>query len=179
MILGDYVLDKFKPDMYQKSIYNIDYKKLNSLGIKCLLFDLDNTIITRDNKKPTKKVIDLIEGLKEIGFRIIIFSNAGKKKLIPFKEILEVDCSAKSMKPFKKKFKKVIKEYRFSENEIALIGDQLMTDILGGNRVGIYTILVDRISGKELIFTKINRFLEKIVRLRLKKVGFEKGKYYE
>ncbi len=173
------MLDKFKPDMYKKDIYDIDYKKLNSMGIKCLLFDLDNTIITPDAKRPTKKVIDLIESLKEIGFRIIIFSNARKKKIEPFKEILEIDCSAKSRKPFKRKFKKVIKEYRFSENEIALIGDQLMTDILGGNRVGIYTIFVDRINGKEWIFTKINRFFEKIVRLRLKKIGFEKGKYYE
>ncbi len=173
------MLDKFKPDMYQKSIYDIDYKRLNGMGIKCLLFDLDNTIITGDIKKPSKKVIDFIGNLKEIGFRIIIFSNASKKKLIPFKEILEVDCSAKSCKPFKKKFKKVIKEFRYSENEIALIGDQLVTDMLGGNRVGIYTILVDRISGKEHIFTKLNRVFEKIIRIRLKKVGFEKGKYYE
>ncbi len=173
------MLDKFKPDMYKKSIYDIDYKKLNSMGIKCLLFDLDNTIIKTDMKRPSKKNIDLIQKLKDIGFRVIIFSNARKKKIEPFKEILEVDCSAKSRKPFKKKFKKVIKEYRYGEDEIALIGDQLITDILGGNRVGIYTILVDRISGKEWIFTKINRFFEKIIRLRLKKLGFEKGKYYE
>ena len=178
MIIGDCVLDKFKPDVYKKSIYDIDYKKLNSMGIKCLLFDLDNTIIIGE-KKPSKKIIDLIEGLKNIGFRVIIFSNARKKRVEPFKEILEIDCSAKSRKPFKKKFKKVIKDYRYSESEIALIGDQLITDILGGNRVGIYTILVDRISGKEFIFTKINRFFERIIRFRLKKIGFEKGKYYE
>ncbi len=173
------MIDKFKPDMYRKNIYEVDYKKLNSMGIKCLLFDLDNTIITNDTKKPSKKVIDLIEKLKSMGFRIIIFSNAHKKKIQPFKEILEVDCSAKSKKPFKKKFNIVIKEYRYSENEIALIGDQLVTDILGGNRVGIYTILVDRISGKEIIFTKFNRGLEVLIRLRLRKLGFIKGEYYE
>lgn len=173
------MIDKFKPDMYQKSIYDIDYKKLNSMGIKCLLFDLDNTIIVKNMKRPSKKNIDFIANIKSMGFKVIIYSNAGKKKLEPFKEILEVDCSAKSKKPFKKKFNKLIKEYRYSENEIALIGDQLLTDILGGNRVGIYTILVDRISGKELIFTKINRVIEKILFIRLKKLDFHKGKYYE
>ena len=55
------MIEKFKPDMYQKNIYDIDYKKLNSIGIKCLLFDLDNTIITNDMKKPSKKIIDLID----------------------------------------------------------------------------------------------------------------------
>ena len=177
--IGDSVIDKFKPDMYQKSIYDLDYKKLNSMGIKCLLFDLDNTIIPNDAIKPSKKIIDLIEMLKKMGFRVIIFSNTSKKRLAPFKDRLEVDCSAKSKKPFKKKFNKVIKEYRYSENEIALIGDQLLTDILGGNRVGIYTILVDRINGKERGFTKINRLVEKILRVRLKKLGFVKGTYYE
>lgn len=173
------MIEKFKPDMYQKNIYDINYKKLNSIGIKCLLFDLDNTIITNDMKKPSKKIIDLIEKLKRMGFRVIIFSNAKKKKIQPFKEKLEVDCSAKSRKPFKKKFNKVIKEYRFAENEIALIGDQLLTDILGGNRVGIYTILVERISSKESILIKSKRIIEKILRLRLKKLGFIKGNYYD
>jgi len=157
------MIEKFKPDMYQKNIYDIDYKKLNSIGIKCLLFDLDNTIITNDMKKPSKKIIDLIEKLKRMGFRVIIFSNAKKKKI----------------QPFKKKFNKVIKEYRFAENEIALIGDQLLTDILGGNRVGIYTILVERISSKESILIKSKRIIEKILRLRLKKLGFIKGNYYD
>ena len=114
-----------------------------------------------------------------MGFRVIIFSIAKKKKIQPFKEKLEVDCSAKSRKPFKKKFNKVIKEYRFAENEIALIGDQLLTDILGGNRVGIYTILVERISSKESILIKSKRIIEKILRLRLKKLGFIKGNYYD
>lgn len=173
------MIDKFKPDMYKKSIYEIDYKKLKNMKIKCLLFDLDNTIAPCADKKPSKKAIDLIQKLKEMGFKIIIFSNASKKRIHPFKEILEVDCSAKSKKPFKKKFNKVIKEFKYSENEVAIIGDQLITDILGGNGIGIYTILIDRLSNKERIGTKLNRVLEAILKLRLKKLGFKKGNYYE
>lgn len=174
------MIEKFKPDMYQKSIYTIDYKKIKSMGIKCLLFDLDNTIISKNIKKPTKKIIDLIERLKEMGFKVIIFSNSGKKKLTPFKEKLEVDCAASAQKPSKKKYKKVLNEYKFAENEVAMIGDQLLTDILGGNKVGIFTILVQPLSSKDLFLTKFNRFIEGIVMNRLKKYGlFEKGKYYE
>lgn len=173
------MIDKFKPDMYKKNIYEIDYKKLKNMKIKCLLFDLDNTIAPYGEKKPSKKAIDLVQKLKEMGFKIIIFSNASKKRIHPFKEILEVDCSAKSKKPSRKKFNKLLKEFKYSENNVALIGDQLVTDIFGGNRVGIYTILVDRMSNREMMFTKFNRLLEMILRLRLKKLGFKKGNYYE
>jgi HAD superfamily phosphatase (TIGR01668 family) len=166
--------------MYQKSVYTIDYKKLKNMGIRCILFDLDNTLITSNIKKPTRKIKDLIEKLKDMGFKIILFSNSKKKKLAPFKEKLEVDCASSCRKPLKFKFKKVIKEFKYSENEIAIIGDQLVTDILGGNRVGIYTILVDPIGKRDLIVTKLNRFLEKLLMIRLKKCGLlKKGNYYE
>lgn len=166
--------------MYQKSIYTIDYEKVKSFGIKCLLFDLDNTLVPVKFVKPNRKVKDLIEKLKKMGFKIIIMSNSGKKRLKPFKTMLEVDCSASSKKPFKFKFKKILKEYEYSESEVAIIGDQIPTDIYGGNKMGIFTILVDRISKKEFFVTKFNRMMEKRI---VKKLGknnlFKWGRYYE
>ena len=60
-----------------------------------------------------------------------------------------------------------------------MIGDQLFTDMFGGNRLGIYTILVDPISKKDFILTKFTRYLEKKQSKNLKKHGFQKGKYYD
>ncbi len=174
------MIEKFIPDMYQKNIYTIDYKKLKNIGIRCLLFDLDNTIAPFNMKKPSKKIKDLIEKLKDMGFRVVLFSNAGKKKLTPFKEKLEVDCAASCKKPSKTKYLKVLKKYKLSENEVAIIGDQLLTDVLGGNRVGIFTTLINPISKNEIIFSRFNRIIENIIIKRLNKKGlFEKGKYYD
>ena len=88
------MLDKFIPDMYQKSIYTINYDKLKEDGIKCLLFDLDNTCAAYSVKEPTNKLIELFEDLKDMGFKVIIYSNNTKKRLEPFKNKLLVDCSA-------------------------------------------------------------------------------------
>lgn len=66
-------MDILIPDIYQKNIYSINYKNLKNNGIKCLLFDLDNTIVPLKEIKPTKKTIDLFDSLKEMGFKIIIF----------------------------------------------------------------------------------------------------------
>lgn len=173
-------MDKFIPDIYQKSIYTIDYSKLWLRGIKCLMFDLDNTLVPASINAPTKKNIELFNELKELGFKVIIFSNSHKTRVKPFKDILEVDCCANAMKPFKHKFLKVLKEYNYNINEVALIGDQIMTDVLGGNAVGITTVLINPISKKDYVFTKFNRVLEnKILETLRKKNLFTKGKYYD
>ena len=173
-------MEKYVPDLYQKSIYTIDYNKLKNRGIKCLLFDLDNTIVPIKMKAPSNKVKELFDSLKHKGFKIVIFSNSPKSRLKPFKEQLKVDCSASSRKPSSKKFKKVMNDYKFREAEIAIIGDQIMTDIFGGNRVGIFSILVNPIAKKEYFFTRFNRMIEKKVIKKLEKNDlFTRGKYYE
>ena len=174
------MIELFKQELQVKDIYSIDYKKLISYGIKCILFDLDNTLVPSFKKKPTRKLKDFIERLKDMGFKVVIFSNSNKKRLQPFKNVLEVDCSYSSRKPFQKKFKKVLKEYKYNQSEVAMIGDQIVTDIYGGNKMGIFTVLVKPINKKELFFTKINRILEnKIIRKLEKKKIFKRGEYYE
>lgn len=174
------MIELYKPDIYKKDIYAIDYKKLKSIGIKCILFDLDNTLVPYYRNKPTRKIKDYIENIKDKGFKVILFSNSNKKRLTPFKDILEVDCSASSHKPFSKKFKKVLTEYKYSESEVAIIGDQIITDIYGGNRIGIFTILVTPISNREAFWTKFNRIYEKYIIKKMEKKGiFKKGEYYE
>ncbi len=173
-------MEKFLPDKYYKNIYEINYQKLRDEGITCLLFDLDNTLVPPHMTKPDKKIKDLFDNLKELDFRVIIMSNSGKKRLTPFKDELITDCSAKSLKPLKKKFLKILKEYNLDVSETAIIGDQLLTDVLGGNRVGITTILVNPISKKDIIFTKLNRKIERFIERKfLKKGFFKRGNYYD
>lgn len=174
-------MDNFMPDMYQKSIYHINYEKLLDDGIKCLLLDLDNTCVPYKDTEPNKKLIELFEMLKDMDFKLIIFSNAPKKRIAPFKKVLDVDCLASARKPFKKNFLKVIKLFNYDLSEVAIIGDQLYKDILGGNLVGIKTILVNPMSKDDMFLTKlIFRNLEKKKYKVLERKGiFKRGRYYE
>lgn len=174
------MIELFKPDMYVKDIYSIDYKKLKSYGIKCLLFDLDNTLVPYYKNKPSRKVKDFIEKVKDMGFKVIIFSNSNKKRLTPFKNVLEVDCSASSRKPFQTKFKKVLSEYKYSQSEVAMIGDQIPTDVYGGNRMGIFTVLVKPMTKKEAFVTRFNRMAERRIIKKLEKRNiFKRGEFYD
>lgn len=174
-------MDNFIPDIYQKSIYHIDYDKLIDDGIKCILMDLDNTCVPYKDKEPNKKLIELFETLKDMDFKLIIFSNAPKKRIAPFKKILNVDALARAGKPNKKNFLKVLKLFNYNLSDVVIIGDQLYKDILGGNRVGIKTILVNPMSKDDMFLTKlIFRNLEKIKYKELEKKGLlKRGKYYE
>lgn len=172
-------MDIFVPDIYQKSIYTINYKKLKKNGIKCLLFDLNNTLASYEVDYPDNKLRELIFELEK-DFKVIIISNSSKKRVRPFKEKLNVDSAFSSKKPFKKKYKKIMNLYNFKVHEIAVIGDELLTDIWGGNKMGFKTILVNGISEEEPFYTRIIRHFERKIIKKLNKKGILfKGEYYE
>lgn len=174
------MINKFIPDMYQNSIYSINYIKLKEEGIKCLLFDLDNTCAAYSITEPSTNLINLFGLLKDMGFKVVIFSNNKRERLEPFQEKLMVDCSANSCKPMKDRFIKVITMFNYKLSEVAIIGDQLLTDIYGGNRVGIKTILVNPLSDEDMLATKFMRIIEKRLYKRMsKKKVFSRGEYYE
>lgn len=173
-------MDKFVPDVYAKSIYTINYDLLKKRGIKCLLFDLDNTIAPINVKEADNSVKDLFNELKSKGFKVIIMSNSPKDRLRPFKEKLNVDTAWSSKKPLPGKYKKILKMYNFKDTEIAAVGDQLLTDILGANNVGFTSILVNPMSNIDGIGTKFNRMIENnIYRKFAQREILIKGKYYE
>ncbi|MCI9586004.1 MAG: YqeG family HAD IIIA-type phosphatase [Bacilli bacterium] len=173
-------MEKYIPDIYQKSIYTLDYSKLLSRGIKCILFDLDNTLVGACSDELIPKTKDLIIGLKQKGFKVIIFSNSPKGRVSKFSEMLDVNAVHFACKPFQGKLKKLINETGFKLNEIAIIGDQMMTDILVGNKAGITTILVNPASNKDHILARFSRHSEyrKMKKLRDKDL-FCKGRYYD
>ncbi len=173
-------MDKYVPKMYQPSIQKINYEKLKKMKIKCLIFDLDNTLVEVNSSSPTKDTCKLMEKLKKDFNIYIISNNSHKERLTTVADALGIHYVGSAMKPFSKGFKKVLKENNYKKEDMCIIGDQIMTDILGGNRFGIFTVLVEPLSNEELKCTGINRFFEKKHLKRLaKKKTFIKGEYYE
>ena len=169
----------FMPQMYAKSIYTVNYELLNKKGITCLLFDLDNTLVEPHAKHVDEKLKKWIENLKK-DFLIIIFSNSMKNRVQTFREELQVEMNHTSLKPHAYSFRKVLKKYHLKEKEVAIIGDQLFTDVIGGNNVGIMTILVDPITTNDFWITKYNRYREEKKFKQLQEQGLlVKGQYYD
>lgn len=170
---------KFKPNIYKRNIFEIDYSLLKKLGKKCLIFDLDNTLALIDDKNCPDETKKLILKLKK-NFRVFVVSNNNYKRIKPYLEELDIEGFSNACKPSYMKLKKISKKYNFKKDEMVMIGDQMVTDIQAGNRFGILTILVDPLGKKDLKITGINRFLEnKIIQRYSKNKIFERGNYYE
>ena len=174
------MFERFIPDKYYKSIYDINYKALKKTGIRCLIFGLNNTLVPEGINKPDKKLKDLMEELKDLDFEVIILSNQSKKSVTPFKEGLCVDSSYLSFKPFKYKYKKIVKIFGYKYYEVACIGSNFLFDIYGANKMNFTSILVNPVSLDEYAVTKINRKIENIIVDKLTaKDLFKRGRYYD
>lgn len=173
------MIKRFLPNIYQESIFTINYKKLKKNGIKCLLIDLDNTISPAREVVLYEETKKLFDKLKK-DFKIILFSNNFPKRVSKFGNYYGVDIACLSLKPFSYKYRYVLKKYNLKKNEVASIGDQLLTDIQGGNKLGITTILVNPLSLIDEKETWLNRKIEKrIFKIFEEKKYLIKGRYYD
>ena len=168
----------FLPKAYYKNIYDINYDLLKQKGINCLVFDLDNTIALIDQKLVTKDTIKLFSKLEKY-FTIVIISNNIKKRVKNYATKLNCDYISSARKPLLKGFKIIKKRYNLKNNQICMIGDQIVTDIFGGNRFSAFTILVDPMAKKDLKITALNRLIEaKILKYFEQNNIMKKGVYY-
>lgn len=172
-------MERLRPDIYQEKISDIPFPTLKENGIKLLLIDIDNTLLACGENEIQENIEKEIEKLKN-EFQIILFSNASKKRVKELAKILNLPSVFRAFKPCKRAFIKVIKENKLEPCEVAIIGDQILTDIKGGNKVGITTILVSPLSEMDDFFTRLNRKREESAFKKMSSKGlFFKGRYYE
>ena len=152
-----------RPDLYVPSTRHIDFDYLKAQGIKGICFDLDNTLVPWDAKEPPTALLLWLKEIREAGFSLFLVSNAVTKRLLYFAGLLGIEGIAKAGKPRKKAFKRALKELNLPAHQVALVGDQLFTDVLGGNRMGLFTVLVSPLSKQEFVGTRFMRILERMV----------------
>lgn len=165
------MLRLFLPDKHVSSIYEIDLKQLKDKGIKGIITDLDNTLVAWNEAHATKEVIAWFKTLKREGFKYIIISNNDESRVQLFCEPIEVPYVHKARKPLRRNFLKAAKKMQLEPKEIAVIGDQLLTDVLGGNLGRFYTILVKPVVETDAKITRFNRRIERRILNHFKRRG--------
>lgn len=163
------------PDVYLNKVEEITPDFLNKQKIKALILDVDNTLIDI-NKKLSKSVENWAEELRGHGFKLYILSNTNKvEKVETVAKKLGIPYRNLAKKPFKSGFLKVQKELNEKPENIAVVGDQIFTDVIGGNRCHMYTILTKPINKKEYWYTAWKRPIENyIIKKYLEKENKEK-----
>lgn len=163
---------KIYPKLYCKNILEVTPEILKENNIKALILDVDNTLLDFD-----LKIIDGLEDwgktMKENGIKCIILSNSNKEtKVKMVADLLEIEYIKFAMKPLKRGFKMAQKRLEIPNENIAAIGDQIFTDVIGANRSKMFSILVKPLAEKDLWMTRFKRPIENLViKKYLKKIG--------
>ena len=148
------------PKIYLENVTKINFEMLKENNIKGILLDVDNTLIDYE-KNLLEGVEDWIKQLKEKKIQFCILSNTNhKEKVENVANKLEIPYIFFAKKPLKSGFKKAKKKINLREQEIAVVGDQIFTDVLGANRCNMFSILVKPIDEKDIFVTKFKRPIE-------------------
>lgn len=174
-------IKKVLPNMYVNSFYDIDEEYLLKKGINNLIIDIDGTILPVDDINVTDKLIERINILHNKLFNICLMSNNSKERVLPVAEKLDVFYLYKANKPLKEAFDNALKTLNVNKkNNVAIIGDQMLSDIKGANEYGIYSILVNPVNKHNNIQTGTQRILQKRIEKHLKKKDlFDKDIFYK
>ena len=152
----------FIPNEYHHSFFDIDFKALYDQGFRYIITDLDNTLISYEEHEPTDAIRAKFDELAAQGFGIVLLSNNHPERLDRFRATLGIGGFASAKKPLVRGIRRAMASFPEATKEnTLLIGDQLMTDVWGGNRFQLHVVLVDPIKKKtEKWYTKYNRRIE-------------------
>lgn len=160
----------FYPNFYCDNVRDVKLDLLKQNNIKGIILDVDNTLVDY-YKKFEDGTIEWVNDLKKSGIKFCIVSNSNKLEKVKYvAETLDVPYFHFAKKPFKFGFLKAKEKMQLESENIAAIGDQIMTDVIGSNRCKMFSILVKPIMEKDIFITRVKRPIENwIIKSYLKK----------
>ena len=165
------MLKHFLPDQHVKSIFEIQPESLKEKGVKGIITDLDNTLVEWDRPNATPKLIEWFDNMRRHEILVTIVSNNNERRVRAFSDPLQMPFIFQARKPMTRAFNKALKQMGLSKEETVVIGDQLLTDVLGGNRSGFHTVLVVPVAQTDGFVTRFNRKVERRILNWFRKQG--------
>lgn len=153
------------------SVYDITPESLIERGVQGVICDLDNTLIAWNEGEYSTKMAEWVQALLDANIRIYLLSNNHHNRVHRVAHPLALDFTADAYKPLKRNFKRALKQLQLPKNQVVVIGDQVMTDVIGANLSGMRSILVKPIASNDIIYTVVNRHLEKVA---MKVIGLKR-----
>ncbi len=162
------------PTLAVETLFDIDIDALAAQGIRGIIFDLDNTIIPWDSREMDATIVAWLRDVLDRGFKVAIVSNNWRGRVREIAARFDLPFVSRAYKPAKTGFRRALAELGLEPGEVAVVGDQLFTDVLGGNRLGLMTIWVKPLSANEFIGTLIQRRAERLAVRMLRAKGLMK-----
>jgi len=153
----------FGPDRFAPRLHNVSLEELAGRGIRGLILDLDNTMVAYRQSEVVADHLNWVQEAHDRGFKMILLSNNFTDRVTTVAAQLRIDCIPNALKPLPSGFWRAKKMLGLASREIAVVGDQLFTDVLGAKLLGFYTILTEPIEPHDFAITRVFRFFERLL----------------
>ncbi len=153
----------FRPALWVKNVLSIDEKFLEENNIKALILDLDNTLSMHGNPAAEEGIPDWLDKMRRLDIKMIVVSNNTHKRVAPLATKLGLEFISSGAKPLTLGINKAVKALGIPKENIAVVGDQIFTDVMGGNFAKMKTILVEPFHLEKGILFKVKRAAEGVV----------------
>ena len=151
-----------RPDFCAPRLADVPLTALG--GARVLLLDADNTLAPWRGAVPDPAAARWVESAKAAGFRLCIASNSDAERLRPLEEALGIPAFPRAGKPLPSGLRRIAREMGAAPDACALIGDQLLTDVLAARLAGMRAVLLEPLDpSREFTGTRANRVLERIL----------------
>lgn len=158
---------RLTPDCCIESIEKLSAEFFKERGIKAVALDIDNTLVTPHTPHPDERAKKFVDELLTAGIKVCYISNNKKARIDEFNSH-KLFAVWRAGKPLTYSYKRALKHFGIKKEEMAAVGDQIYSDIMGARRAGLYTVLVRPIKiGGEGWFVWLKRKLEKRVLKKL------------
>ncbi|WP_047999516.1 YqeG family HAD IIIA-type phosphatase [Lactiplantibacillus herbarum] len=161
------MIKQFKPTWMISAINNVTPAQLRAQGIKAVFTDLDNTLIAWDNPDGTPELKQWLHALQDAGIPVVVVSNNSEPRIAKALSTLDLPFVSRALKPLPFGIGKARRNLGLRKNEVVMVGDQYITDMWASHLAGVASILVKPIVTTDAWNTRINRFFERFIKLRL------------
>lgn len=161
------MLKLFCPDFRFNSIALIPVEWLRTQQVERVILDVDNTLLPRDKNQPAIEVLAWLEAVRQQDIEIVLLSNNGGERLQQISAAAQAEAVSWAAKPLPWGFKRALKRFSKKHGKVLVIGDQLLTDVLGAKQLGFTVLWVRSLQGREFPVTRVTRKIEKLLARRL------------
>jgi HAD superfamily phosphatase (TIGR01668 family) len=151
------------PDRFAPRLANVSLEALAAAGIQGLIVDLDNTLLGFGETELAAEHLAWVQAARDRGMRVVMLSNNFSERVIAVARRLDVECVPNALKPLPFGFLRAKRLLGLGRRHIAVVGDQLFTDVLGGKLCGLHTILTEPIENRDFAITRMFRFFERLM----------------
>ncbi|WP_245618362.1 YqeG family HAD IIIA-type phosphatase [Deinococcus misasensis] len=157
------IFKPLKPTLMVRHVTELSPEFLNDWGIKGLILDLDNTLVPYKSNETASEIQEWVQAMHASDVKLYMVSNALHERVDYWVKKFLFPGVGLAAKPLPKFFRRALRALDLPPEEVAMVGDQLFTDVLGGNLAGMRTVMVTPLSDNALPHTKVTRKLERLV----------------